>query len=509
MSYDIIRRLYGQTNHGFNVTLECLQLRSIADYLTGQSDFPYEDIASFGTNLWFNYTGSKTWSLTNGYKIKLENQGTSPFNIKLLDPDNTVISAMGLSYEADPDKAEVTAMNFGLIFDPSATDPANCSRLIGYSEWLVKTGEHAGEYEYRTQLLNPNTLLMKNFLQPDEEGDVPYSDNPDPYLEPDSSGGGGNGSHDNESDDITEPGTPSISVTDSGFVDLYTPSVGQMRSLYNYLWSNSFDLDNFKKMFSDPMEAILGFSALPFTISAGASHTVKLGNVDTGISMPIVASQYKTIDCGSINIPEYWGSYLDFNPYTEIEIYLPYIGSRSLDTDEVMGRSVNVTYKIDVVSGGCVALIKIDGSVRYTYSGACAVQMPINRYNFDAVISGAIQIGASIVGGIATGGIGAGVAVASVANAVMKTKTHVEKTGSMGGSAGIMGVQKPYITIKRPNPCIPYGQNEVQGYPSFIYETLGSLSGFTKVSDIFLDNINATDAEKDEILTLLKGGVIL
>ena len=497
--------LKGKTPRDFDVTL-ALQILSTDAFYTDPGLSPqYGDIRRYGTNL--SRTDSditQTFTLNNGNKLVAYNNPNGTYadyppkysGIKCLFANDS--NAYSASFPNDPD-ANYTLLYMGLgIYETTNGDFQACA-IAEYYDTVQE------RYYNAISIMNVPSPQLKQWLG-DEEN---FSDNDDPYYEDDSRPGGGGGNHDNESDDISEPSDPSISVTDSGFVQLYTPTVTQMRMLYNYLWSTSFDLDNFKKMFQNPMEAILGLSALPFSISAGTSQSVKLGNVNTGINMPIVANQYKTIDCGSISIGEYWGSYLDYNPYTEISIYLPYIGVRALDVDEIMGHSINVTYKIDVVSGGCIALIKVDGSVRYSFSGSCSVQMPINRYNFDAVISGAIQIGASLVGGLATGGAGAGFAVASTANAMMNMKTHIEKTGSLGGSSGILGVQKPYAIIKRPNPCVPYNQNEIQGYPAFTYIKLDDLSGFTRVSDIFLENINATDGEKDEILTLLKGGVIL
>ena len=77
------------------------------------------------------------------------------------------------------------------------------------------------------------------------------------------------------------------------------------------------------------------------------------------------------------------------------------------------------------------------------------------------------------------------------------------------GPAGFMGVQKPYITITRPNQSLPESYHKYEGFPSNMTCTLGDLSGFTKVESIKLSIPNATALEKEAIVTLLQGGVYL
>lgn len=518
------KRLLGFDAHHVPTNYRTVQLYP-ADIILTPSSNMYSYMVASGDNLLPSSIGTydnpshKSFTLTNGNYVTVAwgnaDPPTRPYayhSLSLYKSNGTLIAS---DYSTDLVDVPVDYLSIGISYDES-TDKYYMFTYTGYFNY------NSG---LRTDIVSTEFTAYSQQIG-EWLGDS-VSENPDPFDEPGSGGNtdpgeggggnaGGNGDHNNDSDDIGEPADPGITAVATGFVRLYTPSISNMNSLASYLWSNNFDVDNFKKLFQNPMEAILGFSALPFQISAGSSQSVKLGNIDTGVSMPVVANQYKTIDCGSISIGEYWGSYLDYNPHTQIDIFLPYVGTHQLDTDEVMGHTVSVSYKIDVLTGGCIAFVKVDGSVRYQFSGSCAVQLPINALNFNSVITGAISIGVASIGAIASGGLSAPVSaglmagtIASTANNVTSMKTHVEKSGAIGGSAGIMGVQKPYITIKRPNPCIPYGQNEVQGYPSFTYVSLGSLSGFTRVSDIFLDNVDATDAEKDEIMSLLKGGVIL
>ena len=100
-------------------------------------------------------------------------------------------------------------------------------------------------------------------------------------------------------------------------------------------------------------------------------------------------------------------------------------------------------------------------------------------------------------------------AIGQIASTAVNTmKPSIEKSGSMGGTGGMLGVQKPYLIISRPRQALPSNQNTFSGYPSFITEKLGDLSGYTEIDSIHLENVPATEPELSEIESLLKGGVI-
>jgi hypothetical protein len=79
----------------------------------------------------------------------------------------------------------------------------------------------------------------------------------------------------------------------------------------------------------------------------------------------------------------------------------------------------------------------------------------------------------------------------------------------MGGSGGMLAVQTPYIIIERPRQCVADDVNKFVGFPSNITYKLYDLDGYTVVDSIHLDGFSCTDNEAAEILSLLKGGVIL
>lgn len=357
---------------------------------------------------------------------------------------------------------------------------------------------------YGGRTLNGLRILFEG-IDPSEPSD-PY----DPGG--DSKPGGGGGDYDNESDPVDIPPLPEQSVVDTGFVSLYNPSLLQLKNLASYMWSSSlFDPNTFQKIFANPMDAILGLTALPLHVPTGLSTAVKVGNITTGVAMFRAAKQYIEVDCGTLNLKEYWGAYLDYSPYTKIDIYLPGIGVRSLTPDEVINKTLKVVYHVDVLSGACVCFIKCGSSVLYTYTGTIGTQIPFTSASFTSAISSIIALTGSVVGAAASGGMSAPAAAGlatSAASTVMNMKPDIARSGGVGGSASLMGMKKPYVIITRPRQCLPLNQHDFEGYPSYITRKIGDCSGFLRVEEVHLENLGvATQEEKAEIETLLKSGV--
>lgn len=370
--------------------------------------------------------------------------------------------------------------------------------------YSFKSGVYLGE---RVSI----TTLLTGFFESYNDDFVPPLPSSDPFFPGgESDTGGGTGNFDGTSVDVDFSSLPNLSAVDTGFISLYNPTLAQLQSLANYMWSDLFDLDTFKKLFGDPMQAILGLSIVPGPVPSGGTQTVKVGNISTGISMTRAASQYIDVDCGTLNVEEFWGAYLDYEPYTKAEIYLPYIGTHQIAVDDIMGKAVHIKYHIDILSGACAAEIKCGSSVLYTFIGSVAVSIPITGNDWTNVINGVLSIAGAVGSMVATGGASAPAAAGEIASAAVNSlKPNIEKSGSVSGGGGLLAGKVPVLILTRPRQALPASQNEFTGYPAFITRSLGAVSGYTEVHKIRLGGISATDAELDEIENLFKGGVIL
>lgn len=370
-------------------------------------------------------------------------------------------------------------------------------------------GENEGELDYVDFVRNDTARMTRDLLPILKTADTSKG-----FPGDESDTGGGTGDFDGSSDNIDFSELPIKSAVDAGFVTIYTPSTSQLVSLAKYMWTTDF-VDVIKKLFGDPMDAILGLSIVPVSVPASTTKEVSVGFVGTGVTMPVASDQYIGFDCGTLNVKEYWGSALDYAPYTKANIFLPYIGFRQLSVDDIMGKAVHLKYRIDILSGACTAQIKCGGSVLYQFSGSCAASLPVSGRDFSDIVRNAISIAGSTGAMIASGGmsapISAGVVTAGLttANNVMGMKPHLQHSGAVSGTGGLLGLQIPFMILERPRQSLPKRYNTHLGYPSNITSKLSALSGYTRVEEIHLENMTCTDKELKEIYQKLREGVII
>lgn len=399
-------------------------------------------------------------------------------------------------------------------------------------------GAYSGSWKQQAFGTPPTASWLSDFLN----NYVPYTSSDENPYEPGgiTTTGGGQGGFEIVNDNIDFPSTPLASAANANFISIWTPTLDQVQTLAKWLWTtNPLQGAFWQKLIQNPLELIFNLSILPIPIfhtddtgTATEDELVALNSVltlgwqDTGIRMDWVTEQYITLDMGSIELDEYWGAFLDYEPYTKISIYLPYIGVKQLDTNDCMPRNISLRYVIDLATGTCVAMIKCDDSVYYHFSGNCASQIPITVNQCQEIVRGLMTmvVGASSI--VLGGAMGAGAHASKAAitkGAAMKAGgaamlgagadtaakgVDVSRSGTISAAAGLMGVQTPYLIISRPRQAVPEEQNIYTGYPSFITEDLSELEGYTEVQMIHLHEMSCTEDEFNEIDELLVAGVI-
>lgn len=378
------------------------------------------------------------------------------------------------------------------------------------------------------------------------------------------------GTFDDSSDPIPDSPIPTLSMAATGFTRIFNPTLSQLNDLAQYLWKEDTITgtlwNNIKNVMGNPIDVMIALNLVPVSVpnSSPVDFTVLYNH--TGVMISPATTQFVDIDCGTCSIQGYYGSALDYSPYTKIHAYLPYIGMVSLDTDEVMNNTLHIIYRVDIVSGGCVAKILVDGNVLYQYSGHCSESIPFSAADFSQYLNAMLQVSAAAVG--AAAGVGGaamameaasdlaqqtgrtskrtsrtnvdavsgrtshqdvlrvqnpngdvdvtevsygGISPANIANTVgqvIGSKPTVQHSGSFNGNTGYLGVRYPYIIMEVPRQCLPSSYQTMNGYPSMITLKLGDCTGYTKVQQVLLTGITATNPEQAEILQLLKGGVI-
>lgn len=306
------------------------------------------------------------------------------------------------------------------------------------------------------------------------------------------------------------PALPSGSA--SSLWAVYNPSQSELNSFGAWLWSSDF-VEQLKKLFADPMQAIIGVHKVFASPHTGGVQTIKCGYLDSGVSSAIVTSQYTTVDCGSASLREYFGNVFDYDPFTKVSIFLPFIGIVPLNTADVMRSTVSVKYKVDVITGACLAEVSISrdgsGGILYTYGGSAIVTYPVSSGSYVGAVQAALSTAIGIGSAIATGGASLGASAGMVLGGLSHAKTQVQHSGQFSGSSGAMGGKKPYLIVSRPQTRTPSKIGEYKGIPSNAIHKLSSCNGYVKVEEVHITSKSAYDNELQEIESLLKSGVII
>lgn len=313
------------------------------------------------------------------------------------------------------------------------------------------------------------------------------------------------------------PSKPSGNISASSLYTIWNPSQAQLNNLASFLWSTDF-VDTIKKILQSPMDALISLALFPVTPPTDGTHNISLGYIDSGVPARRVSDQFMTVQTSGLVVHHKYNSYLDYAPYTRAEIFLPFIGFCPLNINDIMGKSVDVTYNIDLLSGVCTAIVHANAQSLYSYSGNMAMFLPLSAGNWARMLTpifgmvGGVTSLASGIGGVMSGAP----LLASTSMAVRGAESignldgnSVSRSGGISGNAGIMGDYQPFIVVTRPINDKPttYDNNIGQTYNKSAQ--LGTLSGFTVIEEAHIGGMNATDAEKQEIEQMLKEGVIL
>lgn len=376
--------------------------------------------------------------------------------------------------------------------------------MVGYRPHVeadIITGYDERVYSATAEEMND----IYRFLHPHIDGEDPETNEPDEGTDPDFQPDIG----------VTGITKPSYGAIDTGFTKMYRVSDTQLKALASYLWTSDF-ATNVKKFFSDPREIIVGLAIMPVIPETGTAETISAGGISTGISGLPLTDQYKfnTEDTtGYAEVKAEKGNFLDYNPYTKVTAHLPFVGSHSLDVNDVMGKNLTLKYIFDFLTGSCVAEIDVNGKPRYFFGGSCGIQVPTSSEDFSRMYSGIISAGASIgtlMSSIAGGGLTAPLAIGTAANLLtnaMNSSPTVEYTSGSGSTNGMIGCKTAFITLEKPKEKVAGEQSKFTGKPSYIKRKLKSCTGYTKCFSVHLDNVPCTGQERSELERLLTAGV--
>ena len=244
-----------------------------------------------------------------------------------------------------------------------------------------------------------------------------------------------------------------------GIIQIYNPTPTELKDISSVRYTT---ITNQTVNVTDLGEYISSLIRVFVKIPESDKTKVLLGGYDTGVmSNPVIDDVVET-NCGTISIVGKYNNAMDYEN-TTVEIYLPLIGFKTLDTVKVMNETLSLFYRTNVINGDTIACIyNTTGTLLYTFNCRAGFEIPYKMNRED--------------------------------------ETH----GKVDVNSNYLFGFTPFVTVrynKAYNAAAIAANDDRE-------TTLETLQGYVKCSEVF-NTIKATAAEKEEIDNLLKQGVII
>ena len=339
---------------------------------------------------------------------------------------------------------------------------------------------------YKTDQGDGSTFTVKD----GQEGSDGYTDDND------------NGYDDGKDKDDKDNDTGDVSAGIGVLTSTFKMTKERLVQLGQFLWGANI-FDKFSLINSNPIENIISCKSIPINTD-GKNQEIILGNVSTGVNGEKISNNFSKQTIGSIAINEHYHNFLDYAPYTNIILYLPYIGFKELDTTLVMNKTLQVIYTVDAITGGCLAQVYVNSVRLYEFTGNVGIDIPITASNRAQVEAGYIQAGVGATASALGGNVGS--AVTSLLNSAT-SQYHYSSTGNPSPMCVASTNRTCYVIIDRPNYQNLKAFNHTRGRKCYLSKTISTLHGFTICdSNIDLSGINATQSELEELKEILSSG---
>lgn len=268
----------------------------------------------------------------------------------------------------------------------------------------------------------------------------------------------------------------------------------------------------------NPIESLIDLRLYPFDVrtftGAGTAESIKFGRTDTeiiGTKLPHNANA--VISLGSAVVPRYYNSFLDYQ--MTVKLYIPFCGVCDLPVDRVLNHTISIKLIVDYITGACTAVVFVDKLPLMYQPGVIGVSIPMTATN-------SAEFGKTIIGNLVTGAkaaaskdpAAAAEAVGSTASALWEG-SHIQSVGSSSPQTALYQPKNAYLLMSIVTP--PEGVYDTTyanniGYACFMpMNQIGFMdgTGFVAFDNVKLDIPQATEAEKTELLQLLKAGVFM
>lgn len=312
--------------------------------------------------------------------------------------------------------------------------------------------------------------------------------------------------------------SPSASQTGIGLLTTtYKVTAANAAALGRFFWGGT-TFEKIKALNTSPIENVVGLNIMPIDIS-GNPEVIVVGDVVSNINGDRI-SNVPLYTVGSVQITGRYQSFLDYEPYTSIWLFLPFVGFVQLDPVYVTNKTLKVVYSYDIINGICNAMLFCDDIYVESHQGHCGIEIPLvgsNRAQLEiglasSLITTAASAGAAIplatksAAKVATGINAGGDIVQDIGN--FMTGFHSSRQGGYDPTCAWTETRNCFLVIETPNASYTGTYGHDKGRPCNASHTIGTLHGFT-VCDANVDVsgiAGATEEEKAMIKEMLTTG---
>ena len=198
-----------------------------------------------------------------------------------------------------------------------------------------------------------------------------------------------------------------------------------------------------------------------FKVDEGSTSKLKCGNFIVDTDVKNLASDRKIINFGDIYIPNYTQSIADYS--SDVLMFVPFVGIEKINS-EIIGKTVNLTLKVNVLSGDGVYVLTCGDNMVWSKEVAPCTDVIYRTTNQDPEFIGGNNFDATFLMGL-----------------------------------------RPYVLVDRREIM----NNGSQSSSSRVTR-IGDLTGNVKLTDVvFSDTENMLQNDIDEIVAILRQGISL
>lgn len=324
--------------------------------------------------------------------------------------------------------------------------------------------------------------------------------------------------------DENEPSAPTVNSVKLSNLHNYWISESQMQSFYSEVWDT--DLTDFVKgaftgIYSNLISNVVSLKFMPTTAEnlggTGGASPVILGfkTYDNLTVQTIGNTTAPIVNIGSYKFAKEYNSFADYAPYTDVKLYLPFVGVVPIDTNLFMGAgggetaTLNIKAQYDLQSGLITYFLMRNKTMISSVSGHMAVEVPISLQSGLDTFSTISRNFSGKVWDFAMEGA-KGNPIGMISEIAQGSATAPPQTifASTGGDGSFYAHPKCMIMIKHPQYNRPKNYNHVVGFPAYVTKKVSDLQGFNIVQNPVIPLADGmTGAEHDMIVTAMQNGL--